>query len=253
MAERPTKRRPTRRGAAPAAGIALASLPLLAGCVQQSSRPGAETVGPDSAVWSEGPMLAAGALVEYRQAAEGSDDAVDWYNFGAALLITGDWEGSLPPLTRALDEEDGGEDLDESATYDLGMAHAVAGRPLEGAEEERPPGVRADPAERREHLLRARDAFRWVLRTDPAAEDARWNLELVDRWLAEEEPPPGAGGGAGESDDDSGGGGAGEGPPRMSAAQAQDILDQAAAAEMRVQGKRLQRNRARDPVVERNW
>lgn len=239
------------------ASIVLGALPVLVASAQQASRPNAGGTTADSAAWSDGPDLAPGALAEYREVAEGSDEAVHWYNLGAALLIEGDWEGSLPPLARALDQGDGEEELDEAATYDLGVAHAVAGRPIEseeGREVDAGTGTLAGrAADRRDHLLRARDAFRWVLRTDPAAEDARWNLELVDRWLAEEEPPRGDGGGDGASDEDSGGGGAGEGTPQMSAAQARDILDQAAAAEMRVQDRRLERNRVRDPVIERNW
>jgi hypothetical protein len=39
----------------------------------------------------------------------------------------------------------------------------------------------------------------------------------------------------------------------LSAAEALDLLDVAAEQEKDVQGRRLERNRSRDPVVERNW
>ncbi len=231
-----------------------AALVLVASGQGHQGSTGAVTqASQDTLPWTEGPSLSPGDLAAYREEAKDSEDPVDWYNLGAALLLIGDWEGSLSPLVRALDEEDDEEELDESATYDLGVAHAVAGRPRE-LQAEAEAATDLEPEERREHLLRARDEFRWVLRTDPTAEDARWNLELVNRWLEEEEPPPGDGGsGSGQSDQDSGGGGSGEGTPELSSAQAQDILDAAALEEMRVQGKRLERNRTRDPIVERNW
>jgi hypothetical protein len=106
--------------------------------------------------------------------------------------------------------------------------------------------------ERRPFLEQAWDGFRWVLRQDPGADDARWNLELVSRWLEQEEDPQDDGGG--------GGGGAAAADQtntpstrELSAAEALDLLDVAAEQEKDVQGRRLERNRSRDPVVERNW
>ena len=41
--------------------------------------------------------------------------------------------------------------------------------------------------------------------------------------------------------------------PELSALEALDLLDVAAEQEQDVQGRRLERNRSRDPVVEKNW
>jgi hypothetical protein len=169
---------------------------------------------------------------------------VDWFNLGAGLLLAADWEGALEPTQKALDTDD--EDLERAATYNLALARALAGRPSElggdlGFEERRP------------LLEQAWDGFRWVLRQDPEAEDARWNIELVARWLEQEDDP---------SDDGGGGGGGGsanadqdDAPStrELSPAEALDLLDVAAEQEQDVQGRRLERNRSRDPVVEKNW
>ncbi|MFQ5530720.1 MAG: hypothetical protein ACE5FP_10305, partial [Gemmatimonadota bacterium] len=47
-------------------------------------------------------------------------------------------------------------------------------------------------------------------------------------------------------------GAAGDDRP-MTRAEADRLLDAAAAEERRVQEERLERNRSRDPVAERNW
>ncbi len=70
---------------------------------------------------------------------------------------------------------------------------------------------------------------------------------VVDRWL---EQLGGAGGGGGGGGD---GGGAGGDDQPMSRAEADRLLDAVAAEERRVQEERLERNRSRDPVAERNW
>jgi hypothetical protein len=143
-----------------------------------------------------------------------------------------------------LDTDD--EDLEKSATYNLALARALAGRPPEL-------GGELPFEDRRPLLEQAWDGFRWVLRQDPEAEDARWNIELVARWLEQEEDP---------SDDGGGGGGGGSAnadqanapsTPELSPAEALDLLDVAAEQEQDVQGRRLERNRSRDPVVEKNW
>ena len=191
----------------------------------------------------DGGAFTAAALAGFRERTEESGAAVDWFNLGAALLLSGDWEGSVEPLQRALDADEPG--IEQSAAYDLALAHALAGRPPEL-------GGGLPFEERRPLLEQAWDGFRWVLRQDPDAEDARWNLELVGRWLEREEDPSDEGGG--------GGGGAPEADqadrpstPELSAEEALDLLEQAAEEERNVQGRRLERNRARDPVVERNW
>jgi tetratricopeptide (TPR) repeat protein len=190
-------------------------------------------------------VVTAEALSGFRERTEDPGRPVDWFNLGAALLLSGDWEGAVEPLQRAIDTDD--EALERSATYDLALARALAGRPPElGGEllfEERKP-----------LLEQAWDGFRWVLRENPAAEDARWNLELVGRWLEQEEDPQddgggGGGGGASANADQS------ESPStrELSAQEALDLLERAAEEERDVQGRRLERNRSRDPVVERNW
>jgi len=191
-----------------------------------------------------GRVMTAEALAGFRQKSEDPGQPMDWFNLGAGLLLTGDWEGAVEPTQRALDTDD--EDLERSATYNLALARALAGRPSEL-------GGELMFEERRPFLEQAWDGFRWVLRQDPGAEDARWNLELVSRWLEQEEDPQDDGGGGG-------GGGAAAADQtntpstrELSAAEALDLLDVAAEQEKDVQGRRLERNRSRDPVVERNW
>ena len=189
--------------------------------------------------------LTAEVLAGFRERSEDPGRPVDWFNLGASLLLSEDWEGSVEPLQRALDTDDAG--LERSATYNLGLARALAGRPPEL-------GGQVLFEERRPVLEQAWDAFRWVLLQDPESEDARWNLELVGRWLEQNEDPQDQGGGGG------GGGGSqnadqqnAPSTPELSAAEALDLLEQAAQEERDVQGRRLERNRSRDPVVEKNW
>jgi Ca-activated chloride channel family protein len=92
-----------------------------------------------------------------------------------------------------------------------------------------------------------------VLRADPDSEDARWNLELVERWLEDEEqggaPGEGEGGGQGAAGQEAGG----EGGTQMTPEEAQRLLEAAADQEREVQARRLERNRERDPSLEKNW
>lgn len=214
------------------------------GCVPVSAlqaQEGAAAIPPMKI--PEGLAISTADLAEFRERSEDPGEPVDWFNLGAALLLSGDWEGSVEPLQRALD---GGEpDVERSAAYDLALAHALAGRPPEL-------GGQLPFEERRPLLEQAWDGFRWVLRQEPRAEDARWNLELVGRWLEQEEDPSAEGGGgrggtpeADQADRPS--------TPELSAEEALDLLEQAAQEERDVQGRRLERNRARDPVVDRNW
>jgi tetratricopeptide (TPR) repeat protein len=226
--------------------LAPADSPAPAGIGATAAAGSADTVarGSDSAATAE-------TLARYRQRAEALDRPLDWYNLGAALLLSGDWQGALSPLARAL--ENAGPGLEVPATYNLGLAHALGGRPPDG----RPPdGGKTEPqaapgSNRREGLERARDAFRWVLRSDPDDEDARWNLELVERWLRADSRATSEGAGSG------GAAGGGKGPaepmPELSPEEAEALLEAAATAERAVQKRRLERNRTRDPVVQRNW
>ena len=191
-----------------------------------------------------GAVVSAESLAGFRERSEDPGRPVDWFNLGAGLLLTTDWEGALEPTRKALDTDD--EELERAATYNLALARALAGRP---------PELGGDLLfeERRPLLEQAWDGFRWVVRQHPEASDARWNLELVARWLEQEA----------DSQDDGGGGGGGgsadadqtnaPSTPELSAAEALDLLDVAAEQEQDVQGRRLERNRSRDPVVEKNW
>jgi hypothetical protein len=190
-------------------------------------------------------VMTADVLSGFRERTEDPGRPVDWFNLGAGLLLSGDWEGAVEPTQRALDSDD--EKLEQVATYNLALARALAGRPPEL-------GGELLFEERRPLLEQAWDGFRWVLRQDPESADARWNLELVSRWLEQEEDPADEGGGGG------GGGGGGSADQtdtpstrELSAAEAMDLLEVAAQQEKDVQGRRLERNRSRDPVVEKNW
>lgn len=182
-------------------------------------------------------------LEALRREAAGSQDARSWYDLGAALLLAGDWEGALEPLQRVVAGAPSGGPA-AAASYNLGVAQAVGGRPRGSSASD---GPSADV--RRAALLRARDAFRRVLRLDAAADDARWNLEVVQRWLEE------LGGGGGGGDGGQGGGEQGPaGEPReMTPEEVRRLLEAAASEERRVQQQRFQDSRARDPVAERNW
>lgn len=202
------------------------------------------------------------ALVRYREAAAGSDDPVDHYNYGTALLDGGRALEAREPLRQAMDSEI--ETVERFGRYNYGLSHARAGDP----DAEPDPGTGGgaapggDPEEdRRELLLRAREAFREVLRRDPADDDARWNLELVDRWLEEERQGQGSGSGEGSSGPAGGGAGAGSsgsgaasGSPReLGREEAEALLEQAGRAEAEIRDRLLGRGRFRDPVVEKNW
>jgi hypothetical protein len=189
-------------------------------------------------------VVSAEALARLRERSEDPGHPIDWFNLGAGLLVSGDWEGSLEPTQRALETDK--EDLEAAATYNLALARALAGRPPEL-------GGELLLEDRKPLLEQAWDGFRWVLTQDPGDADARWNLELVGRWLEQEETPEDTGGGGG-------GGGAANADqtnapstPELSAAEALDLLEAAARQEQDVQGRRLERNRSRDPVVEKNW
>jgi hypothetical protein len=227
------------------------------------SRPAAEAVqwkpvqGTSAAAVASDPER----LERLRSRAQSGDDPEAWLAFGAALLCSDDWRDAAIWFRKAQQSPDAR--IREDATYDLALAWAVAGSPDSGAAGAEPVsggqrgqdvGELDDPGSPRERLLRARDGFRAVLRGDPRAEDARWNLELVERWLDEEEsgadPDDTVGAGqpaGGEGADDGSGGGP------MTPEEAQRLLEAAAGQEREVQARRLERNRDRDPQVERNW
>ena len=166
-------------------------------------------------------------LARYQALAVESDDPVDWYNYGTALLRAARWEQASETLLRAAEAED--EFVDTFARYNQGLASAESGRSNPGESEEG-----------REQLIGARDAFREVLRRAPVDEDARWNLELIERWLR----PPGGGGGSG---------GGGDAPAKLGPDEARALLAAAGRAERPVRDRLLGQASARAPVVEKNW
>jgi len=196
-----------------------------------------------------------------RARARAKDSPEAWLAFGGALLHSGDWQGAVPPIRRALDSRD--PEIRVDAVYDLALAWALAGSPGAPAPGPEPApgdpgqpdvGELDDPGTPRDRLLRARDGFRAVLRADPDSEDARWNLELVERWLENEErggsSGEGEGAGQGAAGQEAAGGEAGA---PMTPEEAQRLLEAAADQEREVQARRLERNRDRDPSLEKNW
>jgi tetratricopeptide (TPR) repeat protein len=177
-------------------------------------------------------------IMDYREAVAKKGRPRDWYNLGTALLESGDLEGSRAALQRAA--ESGDEPVELSGHYNLGVADARGGR------------QRSRPGrERQGFLLAARDEFRDVLRAAPDDADARWNLELVERWLQEEIERSGGGGGAqGGAAGAQGGSGA---SPELTPEQADSLLNAAGLAEEELQKEALRRGRFRDPVVEKDW
>ncbi len=193
-----------------------------------------------------GPQAESEALARYRAAAERSDRPIDQYNLGTALLNEGQIAEAQLPLQESLSSER--EAVRESGYYNFGISTALDGRLGQN-----------DPNARRAALQAAREAFREVLRNRTDDEDARWNLELVERWLEEEQESGGDGsaGGQGESPQGSGGGAApagGSGEQQMlSPEQAAALLDQAGEAEAAIRDRVMGRNRFQDPIVEKNW
>lgn len=186
-------------------------------------------------------------IARYRAAVERSDRPIDHYNLGTALLREGRPVEALEPLQRSLASDR--EIVRLSGQYNFGLGTALEGRFGEQEGEAR-----------RRALTAARDAFRDVLRERPVDEDARWNLELVEKWLEEEEQESGGQGSQGGQAQSPGGAGAGgapaggEGQDRtLSPEEAAALLERAGEAEASIRDRVMGRNRFRDPVVEKNW
>lgn len=233
--ERPHSERGRRPAASAAAllGIALAlAVSAAAPAQDRQGAPSAEQ-GTPSTEPSEGlrelPARESAETSRYRAEALRSGRPEDWYNLGTALLREGRWDEARETLRRAVRSES--ERVGTHGHYNHGLASALLGRRGQASAEAR-----------REALLGARTAFQEVLRRDPTDEDARWNLELVQRWL--QQPPQSGGGGDGGQD----GGGGGLDPE-----SAQALLDEAGRAEAELRERVLERGRLRDPAVERNW
>ncbi|MFV1987067.1 MAG: hypothetical protein ACC682_07285 [Gemmatimonadota bacterium] len=186
------------------------------------------------------------AVSRYREAAESSDRPIDHYNLGTALLLEGQVADAQLPLQQALRSER--ETVRESGHYNYGLSTAFDGR-----------FAQQDQTARRSAFIAARQSFREVLRTRPDDVDARWNLELVDRWLEEDEQSGGEGSEGGQADSQ-GGSGAGGAPAgdqgedqMLSPEEAAALLDQAGDAEASIRDRVMGRNRFKEPVVEKNW
>ena len=230
-------------------GLAAAALSLaaVAGGEPPELPPSAGQAAPAEQASSGDPQAAESeAVARYRERATGSGRPIDHYNYGTALLHDGQVSEAQAPLELSIGSER--EEVRENAFYNLGLSTALDGR-----------FTQSDPSARRSALQAAREAFREVLRRRVDDEDARWNLELVERWLEEEgerdgEEPQG---GQGQSPQGAGAGAAaaaGSGEMEMvSPEQAAALLDQAGDAEAAIRDRVMGRNRFQDPVVERNW
>lgn len=185
-------------------------------------------------------------VARYRERASDSERAIDHYNLGTALLLDGRTIEAQEPLQLGTRSER--VTVRQSGFYNLGLSTALAGHLGEG-----------DPRARREQLLAARQAFRQVLREHVDDQDARWNLELVERWLEEDEESGGDDSAGGEAESPGGAGaggqpGGGAGQEKMiSPEDAAALLDSAGRAEASIRDRVMGRNRFRDPVVEKNW
>lgn len=232
-----------RRILACALAGALASGALALGVAQEARPAGAASYADSLRVDSLRARITPDRLAELRREAADGGGPRNWYDLGAALLLTGDWEGALDPLERVVAATEKPE-IEAAASYNLGVAYGIGSRPPD-----RPVDLgRSSTESLRAGLLQARDRFRRVLRQDPTAEDARWNLEVVGRWLDQ------VGGGGGGGNGQGGGDESQSGERReMTPEEVQRLLDAAASEERRVQEERFERSRARDPVAERNW
>lgn len=203
-------------------------------------RSGPVAVGQDRGDVPESAVELARKIMDYREAVAKKGKPRDWYNLGTALLESGDLEGSRAALQRSA--ESGDQEVELDGHYNLGLADARGGR------------QRSRPArERQGFLLAARDEFRDVLRSSSGDADARWNLELVERWLEEEMERSGGGGGGGNQSGAAGGQGGGGAAPELTPEQADSLLNAAGRAEEELQKEALRRGRYRDPVVEKDW
>lgn len=222
----------SERGRRPAASAA-ALLGIALALAVSAAAPAQDRQGAPSAEPSQDlralPARESAETSRYRAEALRSGRPEDWYNLGTALLREGRWDEARETLRRAVRSES--ERVGTHGHYNHGLASALLGRRGQASAEAR-----------REALLGARTAFQDVLRRDPTDEDARWNLELVQRWLQQ----PRQSGGGGDGGQDGGGGG-------LDPEAAEALLDEAGRAEAELRERVLERGRLRDPAVERNW
>jgi tetratricopeptide (TPR) repeat protein len=193
---------------------------------------------------------------EYRKAAEeyakvlakGDRSPELRYNLGTALLRLEAYDSARAHLEAALPA--GAPEVRQRASYNAGNTDLV------------PVFLQRVPDDqRRPRLERAVAAYQRALLLRPGDPDAKWNLEIALRLLAQQ--PPGGGGGGGE---DEGGGGEEEGEQQapeaaepapqgakgMTPSEAERILRGAQRAEAEVQGEKLRREQPRGRVL-RDW
>lgn len=168
------------------------------------------------------------------------ESALARYDLGTALLLARRYVEAREPLevaTRAADPA-----LRARALYNLGNTH------LE------PAFADAKLADRDDALRKAIDAYKRALLLEAEDGDAKWNLELARRLLAQ--PPAGGGGGGGGGGEDQQSGGAGAQPEPsggsaggMSRATAERILAGAQQAELGVQREKLRKPQPPNPTA----
>ncbi len=200
------------------------------------------------------------AAEAYARAVQGGDtSAVARYNLGTALLRLRSFDEARPILEGAAAVPGAPRPLRERAHYNLGNTE------LEPA--------LADTSKSEERTARLRRAvaqYQRALLIDPADGNAKWNLELALRLLAENSPTGGGGGGGGQ---DSGGGGqdddqedpqpgpgppqptrssAGTGDPDLTPSAAERILSAAERDERELQRRKLRQGPPGERA-ERDW
>jgi tetratricopeptide (TPR) repeat protein len=192
------------------------------------------------------------AVAEYRRALQRGDDSpLLRYNLGTALLRLGRHDEARAHLSAAA--RGGAPRVQQLAHYNAGNTH------LE-------PAFRAEPSPEQMAALRsAITHYRQALLLDPTDADAKWNLELAQRRLAQgggggaDDPQDGEGGADGDERDDPASPdpapspGDGPGPqPQMSPAEAERVLRSAAEIERELQQQKLRRTESPPPTV-RDW
>ncbi len=201
------------------------------------------------------------AAEAYARAVQGGDtSAVARYNLGTALLRLRSFDEARPILEGAAGVPGAPRPLRQRAHYNIGNTE------LEPA--------LADTSKSEERTARLRRAvaqYKRALLIDPADGDAKWNLELALRLLAENPQSGGGGGGGGQ---DQGGGGededeqdpqpapgppqptrrssAGTGDPDLSPSAAERILSAAERDERELQRRKL-RQAPPGERAERDW
>jgi len=138
---------------------ALAVLGLMA----LSSEGAAQRVPPGERLLRSGQPGEAAAAFRAEGQRTGADTA--WFNAGTVALSTGDLESARDALERAARSLDPG--LRYRSLYNLGLTALRLGE--------------ADSTARSDRQREAIDRFKQALLIDPAAADAKWNLELLLR------------------------------------------------------------------------